>query len=232
MTVRLAIIPARGGSKRIPRKNVREFAGKPMIGHAIAAAQKSALFDHIVVSTDDAGIAAIAKSLGAEVPFIRPAELSDDYTPTVPVVAHAINVCEALGWRAKTVCCIYPCVPFLRVKDLLEGLSELERGADYSFPVAQFASPVQRALVRNADGSLRPMFQEFAGVRTQDLPPAFHDAGQFYWGRSEAWTTGLNIHLHGRPVVVPHSRVVDIDTPDDWEHAELLYRALGQEQDR
>lgn len=229
--MRLAIIPARGGSKRIPRKNVREFAGKPMIGHAIAAAQNSALFDRIVVSTDDVGIAATAKSLGAEVPFIRPTELSDDYTPTVPVVAHAIKACEALGWRAKIVCCIYPCVPFLRVQDLVEGLSELERGAAYSFPVAQFASPVQRALVRGADGSLRPMFQEFASVRTQDLPPAFHDAGQFYWGRAEAWTAGLNIHLHGRAVVVPHWRVIDIDTPDDWQHAELLYGALSQGQD-
>jgi pseudaminic acid cytidylyltransferase len=227
--LRLAIIPARGGSKRIPRKNVREFAGKPMVGHAIEAAQHSGLFEHIVVSTDDPDIAAVAKVLGAEVPFLRPARLADDHTPTVPVVEHAIAACRALGWHPETVCCIYPCVPFLRVEDLLSGLREVERGAAYAFPVAQFASPVQRALKRDDDGSSHPMFPEFASVRTQDLPPAFHDAGQFYWGRSEAWTAGLNIHLYGRTIVIPHWRVVDIDTPDDWRRAELLHGALRQE---
>jgi pseudaminic acid cytidylyltransferase len=229
--MRLAVLPARGGSKRIPRKNVREFAGQPMIGHAIAAARRSGLFEHIVVSTDDAEIAAIARSLGAEVPFLRPAALADDHTPTVPVVAHAMDACRALGWHADAVCCIYPCVPFLRVEDLHATLTELERGAAYAFPVAQFASPVQRALQRREDGSSSPMFPQFASVRSQDLPPAFHDAGQFYWGRAEAWAAGLNIHLHGRTIVIPHWRVVDIDTPDDWQRAELMYEALrpGQE---
>jgi pseudaminic acid cytidylyltransferase len=227
--MRLAVIPARGGSKRIPRKNIRDFAGQPMIGHAISAALRSGLFDRVVVSTDDSEIAAIAARLGAEVPFVRPANLADDHTPTVPVVAHAIEACRAAGWTAREVCCIYPGVPFLQVEDLHKALAELEQGATYAFPVAPFASAVQRALRRDADGSTQPLFPQFAATRTQDLPPAYHDAGQFYWGLATAWLAGLNIHLNGRTIVIPHWRVVDIDTPDDWQRAELLYRAIGAE---
>jgi pseudaminic acid cytidylyltransferase len=226
--MRLAVIPARGGSKRIPRKNILPFAGRPMIGYAIAAAQASGLFDHVVVSTDDAEIASVSTSLGAEVPFMRPAELADDHTPTVPVVAHAIAACRDIGWVAEQVCCIYPGVPFLQVPDLRTALDLLEQGADYAFPVTPFPSAIQRALRREADGSARPFFPEFAATRTQDLPPAFHDAGQFYWGRAQAWLDGLNIHLHGRTIVVPEWRVVDIDTPDDWRRAELLHHALSR----
>lgn len=224
--MKLAVIPARGGSKRIPRKNIKPFAGQPMIGHAIGAALASRLFDHVVVTTDDDEIAAAARTLGAEVPFRRPAELADDHTPTVPVVAHGIEACKALGWAADAVCCIYPGVPFLQQDDLREALAVLEDGATYAFPVAEFPSPVQRALRRDADGSSRPLFPEHASTRTQDLPPAYHDAGQFYWGRAEAWLAGLNIHLHGRTIVIPQWRAVDIDSPDDWQRAELLYRAL------
>lgn len=225
--MKIAVIPARGGSKRIPRKNIRPFAGKPMIGHAIAAARLSGLFDHIVVSTDNAEIAAVATSLGAQVPFMRPAELADDHTPTVPVVAHAIAACRQMGWPVEAVCCIYPGVPFLRAADLAAALALLDLGADYAFPVASFPSAIQRALHREPDAATRPFFPEFAATRTQDLPPAFYDAGQFYWGRAQAWLAGLNIHLHGRTIVLPEWRVVDIDTPDDWDRAELLYRALG-----
>lgn len=227
--MKLAVIPARGGSKRIPRKNIRAFAGRPMIGHAIAAAQESGLFDRIVVSTDDEEIAGIARGLGAELPFMRSAALADDHTPTVPVVAHAVQACIDLGWRVDEVCCIYPGVPFLEAGDLREALALLAQGATYAFPVAPFPSAVQRALQRTADGSARPLFPEFASTRTQDLPPAFHDAGQFYWGRADAWLAGLNIHLHGRTIVVPHWRVVDIDTPEDWQRAELLYEVLRRQ---
>jgi pseudaminic acid cytidylyltransferase len=225
--MRIAVIPARGGSKRIPRKNVKPFAGRPMIAYAVDAARRSGLFDHVVVSTDDAEIAATARACGAEVPFTRPVELADDHTPTVPVVAHAVQACRDLGWHAEQVCCIYPGVPFLQVQDLQAALALLEQGATYAFPVAPFPSAVQRALLRQVDGSTAPLFPQFASTRTQDLPPAFHDAGQFYWGGAEAWLAGLNIHLHGRTIVIPHWRVVDIDTPDDWQRAELLHQALG-----
>ena len=225
--MRLAVIPARGGSKRIPRKNIRPFAGKPMIAYAIEAAQRSALFEHIVVSTDDDEIATAASAVGAEIPFKRPSELADDHTPTVPVVAHAIRGCQALGWQPGEVCCIYPGVPFLQPQDLQTALRLIEESGDFAFPVVPFPSAIQRALQRDADGSTRPFFPEFAATRTQDLPPAFHDAGQFYWGRADAWLAGRNIHLHGRTIILPPWRVVDIDTPDDWQRAELLYQALA-----
>jgi len=224
--MRLAIIPARGGSKRIPRKNVRPFAGKPMIGYAIATALASGLFRDVVVSTDDDEIAAVARELGASVPFKRPDQLADDHTPTVPVIAHALEAYAALAGAPDEVCCIYPGVPFLEVEDLRQALALLERGADYAFPVAQFMSPVQRALSRGPDGSTRPFFPEYAATRTQDLEPAYHDAGQFYWGQRSAWLARLNIHLHGRTIVLPAWRVVDIDTPEDWERAERLHAVL------
>jgi pseudaminic acid cytidylyltransferase len=226
--MKLAVIPARGGSKRIPRKNIRSFAGRPMIGHAISGAQASGLFDRIVVSTDDEEIASIATSLGAEVPFMRPAALADDHTPTVPVVAHAIGACREMGWPVQEVCCIYPCVPFLQPQDLRAALELLGHGSHYAFPVTPFPSAIQRALRREESGSVWPFFPEFAATRTQDLPPAFHDAGQFYWGTAQAWLTGVNIHLHGHTIVVPEWRVADIDTLDDWHRAELLYAALGR----
>lgn len=227
--MRLAVIPARGGSKRIPRKNIRLFAGKPMIGYAIEAAKASGLFSHIVVSTDDQEIAAISSTMGAETPFVRPPELADDHTPTVPVVAHAIEACRAMGWPVQQVCCIYPGVPLMQGEDLVTALGLLDQGgADYVFPVTPFPSPIQRALRRDANGVTRPFHPEYAATRTQDLEPAYHDAGQFYWGRSEAWLSGLNIHTHGKTIILPEWRVVDIDTPADWLRAEALYRSLTE----
>jgi pseudaminic acid cytidylyltransferase len=227
-TGRLAVIPARGGSKRIPRKNIKPFAGKPMLSYAIDAARASGLFDHIVVSTDDEEIAQLARSAGATVPFMRPPELSDDITPTVPVVAHAIRECAARGMAADQVCCIYPGVPLLDVADLKQAFDLLQSsGSAYVFPVTTFPSAVQRALQRDADGSTRPMYPQFASTRTQDLEPAYHDVGQFYWGTARSWLDGLNIHQNGRTIVVPEWRVVDIDTPADWQRAEALFHALG-----
>ena len=157
----IAIIPARGGSKRIPRKNIKAFAGKPMIAYAIAAAKESRLFEHIVVSTDDDEIAAVAKQWGATVPFMRPNALSDDHTPTVPVIANAIEQCEALGWHASFVCCIYPCVPFLRAEDLGTALAMLEdSAAEYCFPVAQFPSAIHHALRLNSEGIVEPVYPQ------------------------------------------------------------------------
>lgn len=227
--MRLAVIPARGGSKRIPRKNIRAFAGRPMIAYAIGAARASGLFDHVVVSTDDAEIAAIAAAEGAELPFTRPADLADDHTPTVPVIAHAIGACRALGWDVQQVCCIYPGVPLIRAEDIAEALRLLDAhgGHGYTFPVTPFPSAIQRALRRGADGRVAPFHPEYVNTRTQDLEPAFHDAGQFYWGQAEAWLAGLSIHANGRAIVLPEWRVVDIDTPADWERAEAMVRALA-----
>lgn len=225
----VAIIPARGGSKRIPRKNVRTFCGQPMIGYAIEAALACDTIHRVVVSTDDDEIHAIARDLGAEVPFRRPVELADDLTPTVPVIAHAIQACREQGWEVAQVCCIYPCVPFLRTQDLTEALALLEAhgGEGYTFPVARFPSPIQRALKRHAAGGIAPFDMDHVETRTQDLEPAFFDAGQFYWAKAETWLEGLNIHAHARAIVLPEWRVVDIDTPEEWQRAEILYSALA-----
>jgi len=225
----LALIPARGGSKRIPRKNIRPFAGKPMIAHAILAAKASGLFEHIVVSTDDGEVAAVAREWGAETPFLRPAELADDHTPTVPVVADGIRRCEALGWHATYICCVYPCVPLLDPGDLQAGLVALrDSGADYCVPVAPFPSPVQRALHRRSDGRLEPLYPDHQLTRTQDLEPAYFDTGQFYWGSREAWLTNPTVHNKAVALDLPAWHSVDIDTLDDWKTAELLYMALKQ----
>lgn len=230
--MRLAVIPARGGSKRIARKNIKPFAGKPMIAFAIEAARASGVFERIVVSTDDAEIARIAAGLGAEVPFMRQTGLADDHTPTVPVVADAIRACDALGWTAQQVCCIYPCVPLLVAGDIAVALAQLEQtGAAYAFPVTPFAAPIQRALLRAADGVTRPFSPEFVNTRSQDLEPAYHDAGQFYWGGRRAWLDGVDIHAHATTIVLPGWRVVDIDSPADWERAEALFHALHDGRD-
>lgn len=221
----IAVIPARGGSKRVPRKNVRLFAGRPMIGYAIEVAQRSGLFEHVLVSTDDAEVAAVARELGAEVPFLRPAALADDFTPTVPVIAHAIRAAAELGWRVDLACCIYPAVPLLRADALAQALALLEASdAPYAFPVLAYRAPIQRALKRDAQGRSAPLHPEFMQTRTQDLPPAFHDAGQFYWGRAEAWLAGLPLHADACTLVCDEGSVVDIDTEADWTLAEALYR--------
>lgn len=227
----IAVIPARGGSKRIPRKNIKPFAGKPMIAHAIDAAKASGLFDRVVVTTDDEEIAAISQQYGAETPFVRPPELADDFTPTVPVVAHAITACESLGWQIDFVCCIYPGVPFIQVADLKAGLELLKTsGANYSFPVTEFPSAIQRGLKRGEHGLMAPFNPEYELTRTQDLEPAYYDAGQFYWGGMRAWLTAdTRLHSGSAGLVIPQWRVVDIDTNDDWVRAELIYRALKEE---
>lgn len=225
---RLAVIPARDGSKRIPGKNIRDFAGKPMISYAIEAAQATGLFDHLVVSTDSAEIGEIARAAGAETPFVRPSELADDHTPTVPVIAHAVRACLELGWQASSVCCIYPAVPLIRSQDIADALDVLERGpASYVFPVTPYSSPIQRALRRGGDGRISSFYPQYREVRTQDLAPAFHDTGQFYWGWAQSWLDELGIHANGASIVLPEWRVVDIDTADDWKRAEFIYRSAA-----
>lgn len=223
----IAIIPARGGSKRIPRKNIKQFCGLPMIAYAILAAKECELFDHIVVSTDDEEIASVARSLGAEVPFYRPLELSDDYASTSPVVNHAIRECLNLGWNFKFTCCIYPGVPFLKAEDLQGAFDCIKDGRlNYCFPVAKYPSPIQRALKMLSDYSIQPFSSDFELKRTQDLEFAYYDAGQFYWAANEVWFRKPKIHSDGLGYQIPNWRAIDIDTPEDWRRAELVYQAI------
>jgi pseudaminic acid cytidylyltransferase len=225
--MRLCVIPARGGSKRIPCKNIRPFAGKPMIAYAIETARESSLFDRIIVSSDNEEIMRIARHLGADTPFRRPAELSDDHAPTAPVVAHAVRECEGDGFPVDDVCCIYPCVPFLQVSDLSAGLTMLhESRASFCFPIAEFPSAIQRALRLGKNGRVSSFQSVFEVTRTQDLEPAYYDAGQFYWGTRDAWLHETRVHLNGAGLIIPSWRVVDIDTPMDWTRAEKLWHVL------
>ena len=226
--MRIAVIPARGGSKRIPRKNIKDFCGKPMIAWSIEAALQSGCFDEVVVSTDDQEIAQTAKTFGASVPFMRPAELADDFTGTGPVVVHAIEHFQSEKETCHEVCCVYATAPFLRASDLRQGLQVLqERGRDFVFSVTSYAFPIQRAVRINADGNVEMFQPQYFAVRSQDLEHAFHDAGQFYWGTKSAWLEGKSVFApHSSPIILPRYRVQDIDTPEDWTHAEALFKAL------
>ena len=226
--MKLAVIPARGGSKRIPRKNIRQFHGKPMLAWSIELARACGVFDQIVVSTDDPDIAAIARQWGAAVPFVRPAVLSDDHAGTTAVIGHASQWARDAGLQPEAVCCIYATAPFLQAADVLRGLALLESGSwAYAFSVTDFAAPIFRAFAAQPDGGIAMFFPEHFATRSQDLPVALHDAGQFYWGRPQAWIDGLRIFdHHSAPVPIPRWRVQDIDTPDDWVRAELLAPAI------
>lgn len=224
----IAIIPARGGSKRIPRKNIKQFCGKPMIAWSIEVAKASGLFDHIIVSTDDIEIAEVAKKLGASVPFMRPVELSNDYAGTTEVISHATQWAQDQGFNFDAVCCIYATAPFVRVVDLKRGLKILNSGDwAYAFTVTDFASPIFRSFKQTPGDGLEMFFPEHFDKRSQDLPIALHDAGQFYWGRPDAWLADKCIYdKHSIPVMIPRWRVQDIDTLDDWNRAEIIFKLL------
>jgi N-acylneuraminate cytidylyltransferase len=220
----IAVIPARGGSKRIPRKNIRPFCGKPMIAHSIEAAKTSGLFAHILVSTDDPEIAQIARDFGAETPFVRPPELANDHAATVPVIAHATHWALDQGWPVQAVCCLYATAPFVQADDLKHGLEILNAGDwSYVFTATDFAAPIFRAFQQRKDGGAEMFFPQHYSKRSQDLPRALHDAGQFYWGRPEAWLTEKRIfEPHSASLLIPRWRTQDIDTTDDWTRAEQL----------
>lgn len=227
--MKLAVIPARGGSKRIPRKNIKSFCGKPMIAWSIEAALQSGCFDHVVVSTDNAEIAEIARRCGAQVPFVRPATLSDDHTGTTAVISHAIDWFAAQGETLTQVCCLYATAPFVAAEDLRTGLQVLtESGADYAFSVTGYAFPIQRA-IRITNANRVEMFNpEHFNTRSQDLEEAYHDAGQFYWGKASAWLNREMIFSSiSAAVMLPRHRVQDIDTPEDWLRAELMFSTLN-----
>lgn len=227
--MRLAIIPARGGSKRIPRKNIKAFCGQPMIAYSIQAAIVSGCFDKIVVSTDDEEIAQVAHSYGAEVPFMRPRELSDDHTATIPVIAHAISASVNDVSEVEAVCCIYATAPFVQPAFIQEAYTKLkETQSSYCFSATSFPFPIQRAIRLTPDHHVEMFSPEHFMTRSQDLEEAYHDAGQFYWGTPEAWLEGKIIFApHSSAILLPRHLVQDIDTPEDWMRAEFMMRALS-----
>jgi N-acylneuraminate cytidylyltransferase len=229
--MRLAVIPARGGSKRIPRKNIRDFCGKPMIAWSIEAAIASKCFDRIIVSTDDEEIAETAKAYGAEVPFMRPLELSDDFTGTTDVVLHAINWQNCNAAKVKDVCCIYATAPLLIPEYLQRGLKILTTSkADTAFSVTSYPFPIQRAIRITSNQRIAMYYPEHFFTRSQDLENAWHDAGQVYWGNANSWLSKKPISEQVQvPVILPRYRVQDIDTPEDWKVAELMFRILTNE---
>jgi N-acylneuraminate cytidylyltransferase len=224
----VAVIPARGGSKRIPRKNIRLFAGRPIIAYSIEAALASELFDRVIVSTDDAEIAEVARAWGAETPFVRAPELSDDYAGTGEVTADAVRRLAELGMAATYVCCIYATAPFVTPASLKQGYELVTRpDASFALTVTTFGFPIQRAIELLPGIGVAPMYPEHTDARSQDLAPAYHDAGQFYWGRADAWTAGEPAYgPHTYPLLLPRHLVQDIDTLEDWQRAEWMYRSL------
>lgn len=223
----IAVIPARGGSKRIVGKNIRPFAGKPLIAYSLEAAKQSGLFDDIVVTTDSDEIAVIARDYGATYVVMRPEELANDVVGTFPVVQHAIDVYQQDKGPLDNVCCIYATAPFLQADKLKEGLQRLQADADmhFAFSVTTFPFPIQRAIRLEGKGVV-PIQPDKMGKRSQDLVECYHDAGQFYWGTTAAWLSGKpTFATTSIPVVLPRHLVQDIDTPEDWQRAELMYRA-------
>jgi N-acylneuraminate cytidylyltransferase len=228
-SLKIAVIPARGGSKRIPGKNIKPFAGKPIIAYSIEAALESGCFDHVIVSTDDQEIAQVAMSYGAEVPFVRPKELADDHSGTLPVIKHAIEWFAMRGKSPEYVCCIYATAPFLNPSIVNDAFQQLRSsGADYCFTVTSFPFPIQRALSIRQQ-RLEMFHPQYAETRSQDLTESYHDAGQLYWGRAQAFETMKPLFSSSAtPFILPRYRVQDIDTPEDWQLAEMMYTVLCQ----
>lgn len=224
----LCIIPARGGSKRIPRKNIKEFCGKPIITYSIEAAISSGLFSDVVVSTDNIEIAEVASEWGASVPFIRPPELSDDFTGTTPVIAHAIEKLQELGKAYDTVCCIYATAPFVNAENLRLGYEKLlNSDKKFAFSVCAFDAPVFRSFELLDDKSVQMFWPENFSKRSQDLSKAYFDAAQFYFGKPEAFLENLQLFApHSIGIELPRHIVQDIDTPEDWMRAEYMYQAI------
>ena len=223
----VAVIPARGGSKRIPRKNARLFLGTPLIARTVQTVIGTGLFERIIVSTDDDEIASLAASSGAEVPFVRPAMLSDDHTGTREVIRHAIAELESQGRVYGLICSIYATAVLLRPEDLRAARDVLiSERANFVFSATTFAYPIQRALRVCGDGSVAMLHPEHRVTRSQDLEETYHDAGQFYWGTSEAWMSDEQMFGRGSRIhYLPRWRVQDIDTVEDWDRAEMMVRA-------
>jgi len=224
----LCIIPARGGSKRIPRKNIKKFNGKPMIAYSIEAALESECFDRVIVSTDDTEIADIAKEFGAEIPFMRPDELANDHAGTLPVVKHAVEWFEQYSIMPEYVCCLYATAPFVQLQAIQNAYAQLKASkADYCFTVTSYASPIQRAFMITEQHRVEMFYPKNFNTRSQDLEEAYHDAGQFYWGKADAFKIETPLFSNTAiPFMLPRYLVQDIDTPEDWMRAEMMFKVL------
>jgi pseudaminic acid cytidylyltransferase len=224
------VIPARGGSKRIPRKNIKEFNGKPIIAYSIEAALKSNCFSQVIVSTDDDEISEVAKKYGALVPFVRPDELSNDYAGTIPVIKHAIEWMEDNNNYIENVCCLYATAPFIQSKIISKAYQQLQdSNSDYCFSVTSFSFPIQRAIKIVQGDKVDMFYPEHFNTRSQDLEEAYHDAGQFYWGKAQAFKDESPLFSEvATPYVLPRYLVQDIDTMEDWIRAETMYKVLQE----
>ncbi len=227
--MKLAIIPARGGSKRIPKKNIRDFAGKPMIAHAIETAFASGCFDDVLVSTDCDEIAQIAKQYGAKVPFKRPNELADDFATTLDVMAHAALWCQSNYHDVSHLCCIYATSPLLKPDFLQQAQQLLEQHqSDYVFAACEYDFAIQRGFTLSNSGQVAMMYPEHMLTRSQDLTPAYHDAGQFYFAPIASFLEKRPIFsAASTPLVLPRRYCQDIDTEEDWQFARLLFDHLS-----
>lgn len=227
---KIAVITARGGSKRIPRKNIKEFCGKPILAYSIEAAIKSGIFDTVMVSTDDEEIAEVSKRYGAEVPFYRSEKTSGDFATTNDVLLEVIDEYEKRGEFYDVLCCIYPTAPFITAQKLVQGMEMLESsGADTLIPVVDFSYPPQRAM-HIVNGNLEPVYPENLDARSQDLEKHYHDVGQFYITKVEQYKITKKLMLGNIvPMVISELEVQDIDNQIDWELAELKYKLLHTE---
>ncbi len=225
----IAVITARGGSKRIPRKNIKEFCGKPILAYSIEAALRAGVFDKVMVSTEDEEIADIAGRFGAEVPFLRSEKTSNDFATTAQVLEEVLEEWGRRGWDFENLCCIYPTAPFLTPERLREAMGMLkDSGADSVLPVVRFSFPPQRGVVVQ-DGCLQFKWPEYRNARSQDLEPFYHDAGQFYCLRVESFRLQGGLVMERTvPLVLPETQVQDIDTEEDWKLAEVKFRLLGR----
>lgn len=229
--MKLCVLPARGGSKRIPRKNIKDFNGKPVISYSIKAALESGLFDMVMVSTDDDEIAEIAEQYGAVIPFKRPASISEDFSTTADVLLHAIDWYEKKGQPVSEITCIYPVNPFVTKELLVDGHSAWKAcDAKYCFAVSEFNSAPQRAFIVNKQDRVESMYPQYRSTRTQDLEIGYFDAGMFYFCDVEAYKQNIPMHSPASiPYILPRHLAHDIDTNEDWDYAEKLFKIVMQE---
>ena len=226
----IVIIPARGGSQRIKKKNIKDFCGKPIIAYSIEAAKKSKIFDRIIVSTDSDEIANVSKKWGAEAPFKRPENISDNYSTTNDVMFHAVNFIIKDKKNVNAVCCLYPTAPFITPQNLKEGLKKFLTGKwKFVFSATKYSYPVFRSFLKEKDGGLKMLYPKHFKSRSQDFQAVMHDAGQFYWGKPNAWVNKeFSFSQDSTVVELPNWCAQDIDTPEDWKQAEIKYKMLNK----